>query len=205
MKTGLDLPIGSDADPVTVGTEVCTYRADEADVSLCVRKPVELGNPAVCRKGTELRQTVGYDGIGDEGFRAKISAVIHGHEFNKSDVNRVLFCQCCEYGNLIIVESADEHGIDLDLLKPGCQGGIDPGERISERTDPGDVMELLRIQSIQADVQPADAGFTKRSGELWEQSSVGCKSDFFDPIHRSGSAAEFDNVALDQGLSAGDA
>ena len=40
MKTGLDLPVGSDADPVAIGTEVCADRADEADVSLCVGKPI---------------------------------------------------------------------------------------------------------------------------------------------------------------------
>ena len=47
MKTGLDLPVGSDADPVAVGTEMCAYRADETDVSLRVGKPVKLGNSAV--------------------------------------------------------------------------------------------------------------------------------------------------------------
>ena len=205
MEAGLDFPVGREPDAVAFGAEVCAHRADEADISPRAGKPVELCNAAVGRNGTQLRKPLGHDGVGDEGFRSEISAVVHGHELNKADVHRILLRESGKGGNLIVVEAADQHRIDLDLFKPRGKGGFDAGHGVFQVSDPGDVTELLRVQRVQTDVEPADTGFAQGSGKLREQCPVGGETDIFDSLHCCGGTAELDNIALDKRLSAGDA
>ena len=54
--------------------------------------------------------------------------------------------------DLIIVKSANEHGIEFDLLKVSIQGRMKPLPEVIQTAAAGNVGILLRIQGIQAQV-----------------------------------------------------
>lgn len=85
-------------------------------------------------------------------FRAKAGAVAHGHHFNKTHIHRILPGKLRQRKDLIIVKSANEHGIEFDLLKVSIQGRMKPLPEVIQTAVAGNVGILLRIQGIQAQV-----------------------------------------------------
>ena len=90
VQAGLQLPICRQTDPVALRAEVGAHRADQTDVPLCTGKAVQLGDTAVGRNRREFGETFRHRRVRDEGFGAEVSAVVHGHQFNKTDVHRIL-------------------------------------------------------------------------------------------------------------------
>ena len=105
--------------------------ADDADIPQCAGQTVELCNAVAVGLGLQLRQKLRHNGAGEVGPGAEIPAVIHGHQLDKAHVHGILLCQPCQRRNFIVVEAADEDGIDLDPLKPGIEGGLETVQRLA--------------------------------------------------------------------------
>ena len=180
-------------------------RADEPDAALCPGQAVEPGHAVILRLGFKLRQFPAYQVAGDEGLRAEVFAVHHGHQLDKAQVHRVLPGQLRQGGDLVVVKAADEHRIDLHLVKARIQCGVDAPQGLLQAAPAGDVGIFLCVQGVQADVHPADPGFPQRSGQLRQQGAVGGDADLLNALRLGNTPADGQDIPLDQGLAPGDA
>ena len=205
MQAGLDFSVRRDADAVAFRAEVGADRTDQADVPLRSRQPIQFGDAAVRFHDFQPGKPLCRDGAGKKGLGAEVSAVVHGHQLDKTHVQRVAARELGEHGNLIIVKSADQDGVELDPIIAAVQRGFEPCQRVAQIADARDVAEFFRIQRIQTDVQAADACFPERFCQLRKQGAVGGHADFPDAVDGSGLRAEVYDVRLDQWFAARDA
>ena len=150
MQTGLHFSVCNQSDAVALPAKMGAHRADKANIAQCARQVEEFGNTAIF--GSRFRQSLQNPCKWNIRFRAKAGAVAHGHHFNKTHIHRILPGKLRQRKDLIIVKSANEHGIEFDLLKVSIQGRMKPLPEVIQTASAGNVGILLRIQGIQAQV-----------------------------------------------------
>ena len=71
----------------------------------------------------------------------------------------MLFCQAQKILDLVIIQVAHQHGVQLQILKSGILRCPDARKGVIQISPAGDFPESLRPQGIQTDVQPVHSGF----------------------------------------------
>ena len=74
--------------------------------------------------------------------------------------------------DLVLVDALQRHGVDLDL-EAGRLRRVDAAQHLFEIAPAGDRLELLRVQRVERDVDPPDAGGLSSPANLVELAAVG--------------------------------
>ena len=112
-----------------------------------------------------------------------------------------------EVVELVLVDPAQRHGIDLDR-EPGSLRCREPFENHIEPAAAGDLGEFRRVERVDRDVDPAHAAIAQFAGIAGELAAVGRQGQL---VERAGAemaaerAEEGHDVAADQRLTAGQA
>ena len=145
MEAGLHLSVGRQANAITFSTEMVAYRADQPDIPLRTGQTVELCHTAVLCNALGILQYLQNPGIGDICLRPKACAVAHGHHFDEAHIHRVLPGKLCQGKDLVIIEPADKHCIELDLAEACIQGCMESPPKILQISVSGDFSILFRV------------------------------------------------------------
>ena len=111
-----------------------------------------------------------------------------------------------EVVDLAVVDALERHGVDLDL-QPGGLGGVDAVHHLGEAAPAGDAGELVGVERVERDVDPADAAVGELGGEAAELAAVGGEGELLERagVEVAGHGAEEAHDPLaDQRLAAGD-
>ena len=133
---------------------------------------------------------------------APILGVANRHHLDEAHVPFIFYRQTGERGQLVSIESAHDHGIQLDGREMRTFCGCDP---LPDAVDPPatrDSPEFVSIQCIQADIQTRQACLRQRRGETFQQHGIGRQADFFDAVDGSDAAHDLDDLWMHQWLAA---
>ena len=112
-----------------------------------------------------------------------------------------------EVVELVLVDAAQRHGVDLDR-EPGSLRRREPFEDRLEPAAAGDLGELRRVERVDRDVDPAHAAIAQFAGVAGELAAIGRQGQL---VERAGAdmpaerAEQGHDVAADQRLAAGQA
>ena len=126
MKTGLYFSIRSQANAVARCAKVTAYWADQTNIALTARQAIEPCHTAVRLHRLKFRQAGEYSFARNHGLLIKFSAAIHWHKLNKTDIYRVLQGKPGQVLNFVIIETANQHCVDLNAGETGPQSALNP-------------------------------------------------------------------------------
>ena len=153
-----------------------THRRDEPDGPLCVRQTVARGH-AVVRNGLQLRTAV-QDRLRGEVCTEILSAA-HRHALDEAHLPVVRARQRGKIGDLVVVDAAEQHAVELDLRKARALRRLDTVQGILQRTKARDGAKALLVQRVEADVEVRDARVAQRPGNLLEQAAIRRDAELF--------------------------
>jgi len=103
-----------------------------------------------------------------------IVAVIEVHQFYQlEDKIPVTPDVCQKIIDFRIVDSLEDHHVQLDRCKPGLNGCSDALKNIGEAVNAGDFFIGFRIQAVKADIDSPESRLFEREGESGKESPVG--------------------------------
>ena len=178
--------------------------ADEANVALCSLQTVELGNAAIMFNGYCLGQLFQHFRIRKVSIFAEFIVVLNGHQLNKAHIYGILHGQVCQSLDLIVIESADEYSVDLDLVKARFQRSLQTGLKLLQLADAGNVSIFLRIQCVKTQIHPVDTCLAEFLGKIRQQDAVGSQTYLLNTLHCRNPAADGQDVLFHQGFAAGE-
>ena len=127
----------------------------------------------------------------------------HVHVFDEADLGAGAAAEFDEAHQLVVVESADRDRVDLQAAEPRVAGGRDSSQHIGVVLAPGERLETLRTQGIQADRDPLQARGGKRSGEPGEEEAIGGEGQVVDALDRREHRDQPREILAQQGLAPG--
>ena len=172
-----ELPLGGEAHPVAVAAERFGHRRDHADAA----RPVEIAEP-VCRRraasGQLLERVDGVDRLDDlvltdDLVVHPVTVGVERHELDEAHLDAAAAAVVGERDDLVVVDAALDHGVDLDRVESGLLGRLDAVEDVDELVSPGHPLELGPIERVEADVDPSQTGVTQRLGDQAHRGTVG--------------------------------
>ncbi len=228
-QAGLEVTVGGQPHSVAALADVLVHRGDEADLAAGAGQPCVLGRA----EGVEHRQladavrqrelfgqaepaadlferqhadhaTLAVDRLVNRlGQLGRVGAAGERHDLDEPHGQRAVDGQLPERLDLVVVEPT--HGDDVDPRgQVEREGRVDGGEDLLDLPAAGDLAELVRVEGIEAEVDPAQAAGPERLGVLGKADAVGGQAELLEPegaeLLDQGHA-----VAADQRLAAGDA
>src|SRR5664280_3651195 len=117
-QAGADLAIRGDANAAAMSAEGVRHRRNDADLADAVLEDIAAGGLAVRVADFAQRHELGHAAHdlveGHDDLRRPDAAFFQRHEFDEADGNAFLARKAAEGSDLIVVEAAQEHAIDLD-------------------------------------------------------------------------------------------
>ena len=87
--------------------------------------------------------------------------------------------QSDKIGNLVVVDAAEQHTVELDLRKARALRRLDTVQGILQRAKARDGAKALLVQRVEADVEVRDARVAQRPGKLLEQAAIRRDAELF--------------------------
>ena len=87
--------------------------------------------------------------------------------------------QVHKIGDLVIVDAAEQHAVELDLCKARALRRVDAIYDVLQRTKTRDGAKALLVQRVEADVEVRDACVAQRSGNSFEQAAIRRDAELF--------------------------
>jgi hypothetical protein len=131
-----------------------------------------------------------------------VSAVVDGHELYKTNVIRMMEAQSSEIQNLVVIDPPHYHYIYFYWVEPNSLGSLDAPPDPVELITTGDAMKFFTLESVETDIDAADAGSVKVLAEFFQQYTVGGEAQTLETGDSGQTAAEVDNSLTDEGFSA---
>ena len=188
-ETGEELPIGGNAEPCAIPAEGPAYRGNDADFA----GPISMAPPSgrLARMGgrDRLEWKDGLNGGQDFSLIHHLPTIPmvgfpNVHELDEPQGQGVFLGPGGEGKDLPLVHAPLNHAVDLHA-EPEGSSSRDPGE------DPFDLCshaihsaEGVRVQSIQADRDPGEAGKSESFRVVSEKYAVCGKCDVVDSVDR---------------------
>ena len=114
----------------------------------------------------------------DDGLRLPGAVFFQRHELDEADDDALAAGELGEGLDLGVVESAQQHAVDLDRAQAGSLRGADAGEHaLVAARHAGDAGEDLGVDRVHADGDAVQAGSLQRLGERLQQMAVGGQRD----------------------------
>ncbi len=93
-----------------------------------------------------------------------MASSVEGHELDEPDLDTALTAVVGQDDDLVVVDAALDDGVDLHRVEPGLYCSIDAVEHPGQFVTPGHALELVALQGVEADVDPAQPGLAEPSG-----------------------------------------
>src|ERR1017187_6209510 len=131
-QAGADLAIRRDANAAAMSAEGVRHWRNDADLADAVLEDIAAGGLAAHMSNLAQRHELSHAAHnfveGHDDLRRPNAAFFQRHEFDETDGNAFLACKAAEGSDLIVVEAAQEHAIDLDWAEPGALCSADSGK-----------------------------------------------------------------------------
>ena len=210
-QAGAELPVGRQPHPVAAFAVVVGEGRDHAHRPRAVREAVVHGGPVPPR--SRVRQEILDRADLLEHFVRRdetvgeVEVLPHRHEFDEAHVPRPLARDLGEVDDLVVVEAPHDDAVDLDRREARILGGAEAFHRLVEtaRGPPGDLLEPVAVERVEADVHAGDASFPEGRRETGQEDGVRGERDVVDARNRGDHAHEVRQVLADERLSPGDA
>jgi hypothetical protein len=101
-----------------------------------------------------------------------LAIFVKAHELYKTNVIGAVEAQSGEIQNLVIIDSPHYHYIDFYWIEPDSLGSLDAPPYSIELITTGDAMKFLTLESVETNIDAADAGSVKVLGEFFQKYSV---------------------------------
>ncbi len=133
-----------------------------------------------------------------------VAVGVQRHVFDEPQLEAVLAGKARQRHDLLFGEAANGHRVELDLAEADLLGREDPGQHAVQSFAAGDLLEHLRLERIEADVQPPQAGVLEGLGLLRQQHAVGGQGDVANARHAGELADQPVEAVPHQRLAAGE-
>src|SRR5689334_6274832 len=173
-----DFAVGGQPEPVAVPAEWFAHRGDDSNFTAAIGKRPASGG---------LRRIRLFDGFqlearlepsknlasGHDEFLLPGAAGIQGHEFDESETQVPLPGESGKRFDLMIIEIANDDGIDLDRAESQLAREVNTGEHGAQTVASRDFFEIIRIERVHAEADAPESGLTQRARLLREEKAVG--------------------------------
>src|SRR5262249_5335577 len=182
-------------------------RGDDADPADAVGEDELAGRrPRVLVRGRPqrsylLRQPVQHVGGEQDLVALPLAVGVQRHELDEADLEAVLPAEPGQRCQVVLGQAAHGHGVDLDRAVPQPLAGEDPLQYPLQPRAADDPLELGRVERVDVDVDPSQAGVIKRPGQLGHEEAVGRQGQVIDPEDGRQFADQDRQVAADQRLA----
>ncbi|MEZ5333684.1 MAG: hypothetical protein R2991_16990 [Thermoanaerobaculia bacterium] len=119
------------------------------------------------------------------------------------DVERSVHGQRDERVDVLRPVIGQEDGVELHRIEARRQSRFDAAPDALQVAAPGDLVEALAVEGVDADVDPPDAGSLECLGLLLELGAVGGEREVLEPGQSREPFDDLDDVAAHQRLAAG--
>src|SRR5678815_3939472 len=185
-ETGAKSAIGRESHAVARRAVRMCHRRDDADRALRTSEPiirrgaVTSWRPTVWRERTERcdpRQhfVAGYDVLPRE-----TAHLANGHELDEAHVPRMIEREPREVFDLIVVDGAHDHDVDLDRRDACTLRGERGRHRIEPEVSPRDLRDAIGTQTVRAHVDAIESSCAKSVRELQQTRTVRRECDVLD-------------------------
>ena len=96
---------------------------------------------------------------------------IERHEFDEAQAQVALARKLRQRLDFVVVDAADDDGVDFDGVKAEFLGQADAGQDLVQTVAPGDLPEVVAVERIEAEADAAQAGGAQRPRLLPEKES----------------------------------
>src|SRR4051812_41751524 len=103
----------------------------------------------------------------------------------------------------MIVDVADDYGIDFDGSEAEFSGKPDGGQDFSKAITPGHLLEVLRLERIHAEADAPEAGLAQRLGFPGEKKPVGGHGQVLNSCDGGNPRNQILDAVAEQGFAAG--
>ena len=136
-------------------------------------------------------------------FLLELGHAAQRHQFDEPDLPGIVQGQAGQFDHFVFVEATRDHAVDLDGRQPGGGGRCDSLSNAQQRIAPGDVLELARIQRVDADVHLVQARLGQRLRQLAQPDAVGGHGDAPDAGNGANGAHQRNEAGAHGRLAAG--
>ena len=141
----------------------------------------------------------------DQALLGHVEDAVERHDLDVAHLPGVVERQRGEVGDLVVVEAAHHHRVQLDRRQAVLLGGADAVEDLADVAAAGDAAEAVGVEGVDADVEAVEPGGGERRGELRQEEGVGRHRDLLHPRERLDGAHELRQVGAHGRLAAGEA
>ena len=99
---------------------------------------------------------------------------VERHELDEPDHDPLVATEAGEVEDLVVVDTPDQHDVDLDRIEPGLLGRTDAVEHLGQFVPTGEFEEAIGPERVEAHVDPFESGTPKFGCAFGEQGSVRC-------------------------------
>src|SRR3974377_1400876 len=161
-QTRAELSIGGKANARAMAAESLRHRGDQADLTRgAVSKAVLASGFAFLMRNLQQRPLSLYAFVNflcrNHQFARPVTIRVQGHKFNKAHDDTALAGGGGEGFDFIVVEAAQENGVDLDRGKHGFLGRVDAAHDRFVGPSARDFLEFDRVERVEADVDAIEA------------------------------------------------
>ena len=117
--------------------------------------------------------------FGNRLLQAPGIGIAHVHVFDETHRKPVGSAEFDQRDDFIVVQAANNHGVDLDRIEPGAVRREDAGQDLFQIAALGDLPEPFGIECVQADVDPAQSCGAKGGRSFSQKRAVGRKAQVF--------------------------
>ncbi len=142
---------------------------------------------------------------GDHPVPAPDVAGVQRHLLDESQAVAVVEAELQQVGRLVLIEPAHQHGVDLDRGQSGGSGRGQRGQHVRQPPAAGQPLEGVRVQRVQRDVDPVEAGLGELAGAAGEPDPVGGHGDLRARPQRRDPGDDLRQTLAQQRFSAGEA
>src|SRR5215472_7102038 len=208
-KAGAELAVGGQTNARAKAAERLRDRSNKADFAgspvreavFARRLTAFVGN--LDQRPARVDTLVNFGGRNHK-FAGPVAVGVERHEFDEAHDDAAIARKLGKGFDFVVVEAADEHGIDFGGRKARVLDGVDAVHDFGEGLGAGDAFEFGGIERIEADVDAANPGSDQAVAALGEQVAVGGHGEVIDAEGMQAGEVVFHTVA-DERFTAGDA
>ena len=209
-KAGADFAVGCQSNTIAVAAKRFGDGSDDADLGGAAVEDPAFGGFGRVRGGHRLKGELILEAAqdfsaADDQVLVPDAAGIQGHEFNEAQAQLVVAGETSQRDYLVVVEAANDDGVDLDGLQTdflGQSNGVQDG---GQAVAAGDFLEIGAVQGIEAEADAAQAGIAQGPGPQREKKTVGGQGEIAEAGEGRDFLDEGGKLGLEERFAAGEA
>ena len=129
---------------------------------------------------------------------------VERHLLDEAQLVAALEAPLEQLGCLGVVDTAQQHRIDLHRCQSHCLRRLEPADDVVEPVAPGDRAERVRPDRVEADVDPVESRLGERRRDALEADAVGRHRDAWPRVEVRRTPDDVGEAATDQRLAPGE-